>query len=113
MSINDDVYFLLMSCQHDAGEGSLCRDENNKDVFIFSTDECGFIFKKNSCMCVLGGTAILNCGHTCEGRECLLLFAFFRKMYSNALLKGECTALNVYSNMWCIVKELIITNSFH
>ena len=39
MSINDNVYFVLMSCQWDAGEGSLCRDENNKDVFIFSTEE--------------------------------------------------------------------------
>lgn len=42
MSINDNVYFVLMSCQRDAREGSLCRDENNKDVFIFSTDECCF-----------------------------------------------------------------------
>lgn len=52
MFINDDVYFLLMSCQHDAGEGSLCRDENNKDVFIFSTDECGIIFKNCLFECV-------------------------------------------------------------
>lgn len=39
MSINDNVYFVLMPCQWDAGEGSLCRDKNNKDVFIFSIGE--------------------------------------------------------------------------
>lgn len=58
---------------------------------------------------MLGGTAILSCGHTHEGRESthssakaapvLITVWLFRKMYSNALLKGECTALDVYSNM--------------
>lgn len=32
--------FLLMSCQHVAGGRSLCRDENNKCVFIFRILEC-------------------------------------------------------------------------
>lgn len=40
-----------MSCQHDAGEGSLCRDENNKDVFIFSTENC-CLTSDIACVCL-------------------------------------------------------------
>lgn len=53
-----------MSCQHDAGEGSLCRNENNKDVFIFST-EC--LTSDIVCLCELCGTAILSLRPTHKG----------------------------------------------
>ncbi len=51
MFIIDNVYFLLMCCQWDAGEGSLCRDENNKDVYLFSVQMSAFslLFV---CLCV-------------------------------------------------------------
>lgn len=48
-----------MSCQHDAGEGSLCRDENNKDVFIFSIKEC--CHTSVMCVCVLCEKEYFKC----------------------------------------------------
>lgn len=43
-----NVHFVLMSCWEG---GSLCRDKNNKDIFIFSLDMC-------VCLCV------------CQSEEC-------------------------------------------